>query len=162
MFTAQETVAQEEPATVTNVSISAPVYGISQMTSSNLDKILEKEKQSNKADSWNKLDNTVKIQALHAFAETYGKEKSLPVKTLKTFFNDCLRTNKLNKTKDVKYDRDTRTIVSIPALFFNTASHNYTLRIVDTKRVSTLKSLTPKRNSIKNTEEGEREEDKIE
>jgi hypothetical protein len=35
--------------------------------------------------------------------------------------------------------------MSIPALFYNTEKKNFTLRIVDPKRVSTLKSLTPKR-----------------
>jgi len=30
-------------------------------------------------------------------------------------------------------------------LHFNNTTKNYTLRIMDTKRVSTLKSLTPKR-----------------
>jgi|LakMenEpi03Aug12_release.lakeMendotaPanAssembly.Ray.scaffolds.fasta_scaffold469042_2 hypothetical protein len=139
-----------------------PLVATGPMTSSSLDKLLEKEKQNNKGESWNKLDNTVKIQALHAFAETYGKDKSMStkdIKTLKTFFGDCLRANKLNKTKDVKYDKDIRSVTAVPALFYNTSNHNFTLRIVDAKRVSTLKSLTPKRTSIKNPLD---EEDKIE
>ena len=73
----------------------------SNVTSIGLDSLLEREKQNNKADSWNKLDKTVKTQALHSYAESYGKEKSLSakdVKTLKLFFSDCLKTNKLNKT----------------------------------------------------------------
>ena len=52
--------------------------------------------------------------------------------------------NKLNKTKDVLYDKEKRDITSIPALYFNSQSRNFTLKIVDIKRVSTLKSLTPK------------------
>ena len=128
----------------------------SNVTSIGLDSLLEREKQNNKADSWNKLDKTVKTQALHSYAESYGKEKSLSakdVKTLKLFFSDCLKTNKLNKTKDVKYDKDARTVLSIPALAYNTVSHNFTLKNTDAKRVSTLKSLTPKRTVV---------EDKIE
>ncbi len=128
----------------------------SNMSSSNLDELLEREKQNNKADSWNKLDKTVKTQALHAFAETYGKDNSLSakdVKSLKMFFSDCLKTNKLNKTKDVKYDKDTRTILSVPALSYNTTNHNYTLKNTDAKRVSTLKSLTPKRSDKIETQE---------
>ena len=122
------------------------------VTSISLDLLLEKEKQNNKADSWNKLDKTVKTQALHSFAETYGKDKSLSakdVKTLKMFFSDCLKTNKLNKTKDVKYDKDARAVLSVPALSYNTSNHNFTLKNTDTKRVSTLKSLTPKRTTDK-------------
>lgn len=118
----------------------------------NIDQLLEKEKQKNKSDSWNKLDKTVKIQKLHAFAEKYGKDNSYSakdVKTLKTFFVDCLERGKLQKTKDVVYAKDGE-ITSIPALFFNTTSRTFTLKIMDAKRVSTLKSLTPKRMSEKN------------
>lgn len=119
------------------------------MTYTNVDSLLEREKQYNKTDTWNKLDKTVKIQKLHAFSEKYGREQGFSakeIKNLKTFFIECLDKTKLQKTKDVIYDKDTHEITSIPALFFNTEKKNFTLRIVDTKRVSTLKSLTPKRN----------------
>ena len=152
MFTVTENiiiqkVVEEEPV-YTNKFIPQTSTILSHMTSTNLDLLLEKEKQNNKADSWNKLDKTVKTQALHSFAETYGKDKSMSakdVKSLKLFFSECLKTNKLNKTKDVKYDKDARTVLSIPALFYNTLNHNFTLKNIDAKRVSTLKSLTPKR-----------------
>lgn len=156
MFTMPENitiqkVVEEEPV-YTNKFIPQTSTISSHMTSVNLDILLEKEKQNNKADSWNKLDKTVKTQALHSFAETYGKDKSLSakdVKSLKLFFSECLKTNKLNKTKDVKYDKDTRMVLGIPALFYNTVNHNFTLKNIDAKRVSTLKSLTPKRTSDK-------------
>ncbi len=156
MFTVPENitiqkVVEEEPV-YTNKFIPQTSTISYHMTSVNLDILLEKEKQNNKADSWNKLDKTVKTQALHAFAETYGKDKSLSakdVKSLKLFFSECLKTNKLNKTKDVKYDKDARTVLSIPALFYNALNHNFTLKNIDAKRVSTLKSLTPKRSSEK-------------
>jgi len=115
---------------------------------SKIDQLLEREKQQNKTESWNKLDKTAKIQKLHAFAEKYGKDNSYAlkdVKTLKAFFKDCLEKNKLQKTKDVQYNKDTREILSIPALFFSPLSRNFTLKNMDVKRVSTLKSLTPKR-----------------
>jgi hypothetical protein len=120
-----------------------------------IDQMLEKEKQHNKTETWNKLDKTIKIQKLHQFAEKYGKEHALPmkeVKSLKAFFLDCLEKNKLQKTKDVIYEKEKREITSIPALHFNTISHNFTLKIIDAKRVSTLKSLTPKRVTEKNTD----------
>ena len=113
-----------------------------------IDKILERERQQNKRDNWIKLDKTAKIQKLHVYAEIYGKEFSLPskdVKLLKKFFNNCLDKNKLNKSKDVVYNKEEMKILSIPALHFNKISHNFTLKITDTKRVSTLKSLTPKK-----------------
>lgn len=121
----------------------------------NIDSILENEKQKNKSDSWNKLDKTVKIQKLHAFAEKHGRYNGYPakeVKNLKVFFVDCLNKAKLQKTKDVIYEKETGEITAIPALFFNSITHNFTLKIMDSKRVSTLKSLTPKRITEKNKE----------
>jgi hypothetical protein len=121
-------------------------------SASKIDQLLEKEKQKNKSDSWNKLDKTVKIQKLHAFAEKYGKDNNYPakdVKNLKMFFVECLERGKLQKTKDVVYAKDGE-ITAIPALFFNATSRSFTLKMIDAKRVSTLKSLTPKRMSEKN------------
>ena len=61
------------------------------------------------------------------------------------FFSDCLIKNKLQKTKEVLYDKEKQVITNIPSLFFNTLNRSYTLRITDSKRISTMKSLTPKR-----------------
>jgi hypothetical protein len=113
-----------------------------------IDDLLEKEKIRNKSEAWNKLDKTVKIQKLHAFSEKYGKEHNLPmkdIKSLKQFFIESLDKNKLQKTKDVNYDKEVREIISIPSLHFNNTTNNFTLKNMDAKRVSTLKSLTPKR-----------------
>jgi len=116
-------------------------------TYNDLDQLLEKEKQQNKADAWNKLDKTLKIQKLHIFAEKYGKENTLPVKdikALKHFFTDSLEKNKLQKTKEVVYDKEKGIIHSIPSIFFNIQQRTFTLKQCD-KRISTLKSLTPHR-----------------
>ena len=126
------------------------------LTYNAIDEILENEKQKNKSDPWNKLDKTVKIQKLHAFAEKYGKDNGLPVKeikSLKQFFIGCLEKQKLQKTKDVVYDKEKKELISIPALHFNADTHNFTLKNMDAKRVSTIKSLTPKRISEKNKED---------
>lgn len=112
-----------------------------------IDELLEKERNNNKMDSWNKLDKTVKMQKLHAFAEKYVKENKLAIKeakALKAFFNDCLERNKLSKTKDLLYDKDTGDILAIPSLFFQSNTHHFTLKNTDPKRVSTLKSLNTK------------------
>jgi hypothetical protein len=113
-----------------------------------IDSILEHERQKNKKDNWIKLDKTAKLQRLHTFAESYGKQHSMPtkdIKMLKNFFKDCLDKNKLAKSKDIVYNKEEMKIISIPSLYFNQLNHNFTLKITDTKRVSTLKSLTPKR-----------------
>jgi len=112
-----------------------------------MDQMLEKEKNHNKTESWNKLDKTVKIQKLHMFAEKYMRDHGLPLKDtkfLKAFFVECLEKNKLSKTKDLVYDKEANEIISIPALHFNSTTRNFTLKNVDPKRVSTLKALPPK------------------
>ena len=123
---------------------------------SKIDQLLEKEKQHNKTESWNKLDKTVKIQKLHAFSEKYGRENAMAnkdIKLLKTFFKECLEKNKLQKTKDVTYDKETYEIIAIPSLVFNRGAKNFTLKNMDPKRISTLKSLTPKRIIVQEEEE---------
>ena len=125
-----------------------------------IDQLLEREKLHNKSETWNKLDKTVKIQKLHQFAEKYGREHALPVKDiklLKAFFVSCIEKNKLQKTKEVIYNKESREITSIPALHFNSGTNSFTLKNMDAKRVSTIKSLTPKRNTEKNLEAGSSE-----
>ena len=134
-------------------STATTTYTSNEMNYNAMDLLLEKEKQHNKTESWNKLDKTHKIQKLHSFAEKYGKQHNLPVKdikSLKMFFIECLEKMKLQKAKDVVYDKENQEITSIPSLHFNVTNHNFTLKIMDSKRVSTLKSLTPKRISEKN------------
>jgi len=121
-----------------------------------VEELLEMEKQHNKTETWNKLDKTIKVRNLHQYAEKYGKEHNIPVKdvkALKQFFIACLEKNKLQKTKDLVYDKELREIVSIPSLHFNQATRSFTLKYIDSKRVSTLKSLTPKRITEKNKQD---------
>lgn len=117
----------------------------------NIDDILDNENNQNKKETWNKLNKTLKLQKLHYYSEKYGKVhkySAKEIKQLKHFFVDALEKKKLQKTKDVVYNKDTQEITDVPGLSFNSISKNFTLR-TDPKHVSTLKSLTPKRNSEK-------------
>ena len=110
--------------------------------------LLDRENLTNKLDSWNKIDKMMKVRKLNAFADKYGKEHSLSIqeiKALKQFFTNCLDTSRLNKSKDVIYDRDSQEIKDIPSLTMHAVQRNFTLRSVDAKRVSTLKALAPRR-----------------
>jgi hypothetical protein len=145
MFSSQ---AQAQAQPIENTPARAAPAADNTMSMDTVDRLLEQEKQFNKTEPWNRLDKQAKIQKLHKYAETYGKEQALPVKeikALKTFFIQSLERNKLVKTKEVVCDKETRDIVSIPALQFNSATRTFTLKIMDAKRVSTIKSLTPKR-----------------
>ena len=120
-----------------------------------IDEMLETEKKSMNSEPWNKLDKRLKIQKLHAYAEKYGKENSLPVKDvkgLKAFFSTCLTKDKLAKVKDVDYNKVTGIINNIGGLAFNLTTRAFTIRNLD-KKVSTMKSLTPKK--IESTDEEE-------
>lgn len=123
-------------------------------TQEEIDHILENEIQQNKSESWHKLNKTVKLQKLNIYAEKYGAEQKYTakeIKNLKQFFLDALERGKLQKTKEeVVYDKNAQAIQDIPGLFLHASTRNFTLRIMDKKRVSTLKSLTPKRISEKN------------
>jgi len=117
----------------------------------NINKLLENEMVNNKKNVWIKLDKKMKTQKLHIYAEKYGKEHSLSmkqIKQLKIYFSSCLDQQKLQKTKDISYNKETGEITSVPMLFFNVQTNNFTLKQCD-KHVSTIKSLTPKRLSKK-------------
>ncbi len=116
------------------------------VSSANIDSILENEKQQNIKDTWNKLDKTMKILKLNTFAIKYcleNKSNSYDSDSLMIFFRKCLESNKLQKKKDLVYDKDTNEIVAIPSLCFQ--ENEFVLKNLDNKRTSTLKSLTPKR-----------------
>lgn len=119
----------------------------------NLEKFLEDEKNNNKNEPWSKLNKTIKTQKLLEFVDEYKNSKNLnddEKKQLLHFLKDCLDRKRLNRVKDVVYDKTTGAIKEIPSLFYNKVSKNFTLKN-ETKRVSTLKSLGQKKNgSIKN------------
>jgi hypothetical protein len=147
---------QKEKKQKSIINTTSPTYEETAETNYNtLDALLEKEKLHNKSDAWNKLNKTVKIQKLHQFAETYGHNNQLPtkdIKALKLFFTESLDKNKLQKTKDIVYDKEKGTVTSIPGLFFNQTNRAFTLKNMDVKRVSTIKSLTPHKITLKETD----------
>jgi len=121
---------------------------------SNLEKFLENDKNNNKNETWSKLDKTVKTQKMTAFVDKYQSEKELneeEKELMLSFLKSCLDRKKLQRVKDVVYDKTTGTIKDIPALSYNKSNKHFTLKNID-KRVSTLKSLPPKKlqNSLKN------------
>ena len=120
----------------------------------NLDKFLENNKLNNENEPWNKLDKTVKTKKLILFAENYKNANNLDFdefEVLIKFLKDCLDRKKLQRVKDVTYDKSVGIIKEVPALSFNKLNKHFTLKNLD-KRVNTLKSLPVKKNrgTIKN------------
>ena len=121
-----------------------------------LDKFLENEKTTNSVEPWNKLDKTVKIRKLTSFAEEYKTKNMLSQEEynkLIVFLKDCLDRKKLQKVKDVVYDKVNGEVKDIPALHHNKNVNHFTLKNND-KHVSTTRSLAPKkvRGTVKNVE----------
>jgi hypothetical protein len=122
---------------------------------SNLDKFLENEKNTNSNEPWCKLNKTIKTKKLIEYVQVYKKEKKLEedeAKLLVSFLKDSLDRKKLLRVKDVVYDKNSGVIKDIPALTFTKANKHFTLKNMD-KRVSTLKSLAPKKGTARNTVE---------
>lgn len=113
----------------------------------------EKTSKLNPTPTWNKLTKINKKNKLYQYAEKYAVENNYntnDLKMLKMFFLKTLDKGKLNKIKEVNYNVETQEIVSIPGLFFNQTTKNFTLRNMDPKHVSTLKSLpSPKNLKVK-------------
>jgi len=121
----------------------------------NLEKFLETEKNNNNCEQWCKLNKTIKIKKLIEFVDEYKQKNNLDNEEstlLISFLKDCIDKKKLQRVKDVVYDKVTGSIKDIPALTYVKNNKHFTLKNID-KRVSTLKSLAPKKNihgTIKN------------
>jgi hypothetical protein len=114
---------------------------------SNLDKFLEKEKNDNSNEPWCKLNKTIKYKKILEFIEIYKVNNKLneeETKLLTSFLKDSLDKKKISKVKDVIYDKDNGLIKEIPALTYTKSTKHFTLKNID-KRVSTLKSLAPRK-----------------
>jgi hypothetical protein len=121
---------------------------------SNLEKFLEAEKITNSNEPWCKLNKTIKTKKLLEFVEIYSKEKNFDTEEIQlftSFLKDSLDKKKLIRVKDVIYDKVSGIVKEIPALTYTKSNKHFSLKNID-KRVSTLKSLAPKKSNgtIKN------------
>jgi hypothetical protein len=115
----------------------------------NLEELLETERNENDCDNWIKLNKTTKLKKLIAYADKYSSENNLNVdeyEKLVLFFKDCLDKKKLQRVKDVEYNKDTGDIISIQSLIYNKNNHNFTLKNTY-KKVLTVKSLSSQKKS---------------
>lgn len=101
-------------------------------------------------EQWRKLTRSNKLLKLQSFAEEYKKQNDLSEEEYELmiqFLTDALEKKKLQRIKDIIYDKQTGIIRDIPGLVFVKQKKHFTFRIVNEKRVSTLKSLGPKKSS---------------
>jgi hypothetical protein len=87
------------------------------------------------------------MKKLQEYVAIYKEDNNLSDEEndlLITFLKDCIDRKKLQRVKDVIYDKENGKIKEIPALHYMKTNKHFTLKNLD-KRVSTLKSLAPKK-----------------
>lgn len=147
------------------VSTSNPAQSKASSSLSNLELFLENEQKNNKNEPWCKLDKTTKNKKLLSYIDVYKVESSLDeeeTNLLTIFIKDCLDRKRFQRVKDVIYDKETGTVKSIPALAYSKQTKHFTLKNID-KRVSTTKSLAPKKTqngTIRNKKDKEDKDEK--
>ena len=100
--------------------------------------------EKNKNKTWSKLDKMSKIQKLKEYTTAYSEQHKLssPRKNqLQKYLRECLDRRKLNRVKDVIYDKETGEIKDIPGLSWNTNVLRFTFKSRE-KKDSTMKNLT--------------------
>lgn len=106
--------------------------------------ILEQEKnEDNKEITWNKLNKMNKMNKLKEFAEDYCKTNNLNCdikQELEDFLKLSLDRKRLQRVKDIQYDKKTGVVKHIPGLQFKKNVKKFTLKNND-KNTSTLKNL---------------------
>lgn len=109
-----------------------------------IDRFLEKERKMNRAEPWGKLDQTQKMKKIEQFVTTFKRNEQQidehEQTLLKKYLKECINKKRLQRVKDVLYDKEKGIILSIPNLIYNKSRQRYTLKRSD-KRMSTLKSL---------------------
>lgn len=123
-----------------NNTINVP-HATKNSSINNLNAFLEAEKARNKKESWSRLDKTIKLKKLYEWAELHCKEKKwsdTTLKHLKSYLKHCLDKKRLQKVKDVIYNKETGNITNVPNL--QLINRKFTLKRSE-RRQSTLKSL---------------------
>ena len=124
-----------------NMNTSSDIQQISSFTE--LEKMLNAERDTNKKSTWNKLDKSTKLIRIKEYCDNYDcsdEEK----KQILHLLTSALESNKLQKIKDVIYDIDKQEIKSIPLLLKQ--DDRYLIKV----KTSVYKSL-PTRIRVNNT-----------
>lgn len=113
-------------------------------TLENFEDFLEKEKNTNmKNITWSKLNKMNKMNKLRDFANEYCKSNDLneEIKNeLNIFLKLSLDRKRLQRVKDIDFDKKTGTVKNIPGLQYKKNVRKFTLKNND-KNASSLKNL---------------------
>lgn len=115
-----------------------------------IDNFLQNEKKSTLFQKpWTKLEKMYKIQKLNEYADKFGQNENMSeeqIDNLKKFLLLCLNRKRLQRSKEVIYNKETEEIIEINGLSLNN-ENNFTLKNIE-KKTSTLKNL-PKSKKLK-------------
>ena len=127
----------------------------------NIESFLEKERNINKKQHWSKLSKLTKKNKILDYWREYSNKHQLPdteKQELKVFLLKSLDRKKLQRVKDVIYDVETQMIINIPTLTINKQTNKYTLKNLD-KKISTLKSLAPRKKKKKKVKKDKKDKE---
>jgi hypothetical protein len=100
----------------------------------NLQLFLEKEKNHNNKENWNKLNRSVKNKKVSEFVQNYATANELTEEE-HTRLLEMLKLNmgkgKLTKNKEVIYDKTKGVIKEMPCLVFNKVTRHFTIKNMD-------------------------------
>jgi hypothetical protein len=112
-----------------------------------IDQFLEREKRTAENDRWNKLNKSIKLAKIlnfaHEFATIHNLSNELS-EQLTYLLTSCIEHKKMQRARDVCYDKTDGVITSIPGLVYCDELSKYTYQPLGQVRSSTLKNLTPK------------------
>ena len=111
-----------------------------------LNDFFDKEKESNKQLPWSKLDKSLKLRKISNYVRKYAQDHDLDKsisQELGYYLKDCLERRKLQRQKDIEYDKITGCIKHIPNLVYNKHNGTFILKTIEKKQGIT-KGLAPK------------------
>ena len=109
------------------------------ISESDINKLIDLEKNKIYNQTWTKLDNGSKINKLQEYSIKLSLEYELndnqKNKLTKLLINACNK-GKLNKISEVEYDKDNCKITNIKILFFNSDLKSFSLKFSENKSKS--------------------------
>lgn len=102
-------------------------------------------------ESWFKLSKSAKLAKLMIFVEQFSETHNLSQdekNIMVNYLRECLDKKKLQRIKDVIYNRENGQIVEIPDLVYIRHKKHFTLRNNE-KKSSTLRSLGPRKTTAR-------------
>ena len=118
----------------------------------NIEFFLENEREANKDKPWSKLSKAYKLKKISEYVIDYTKENNYTEeqsKTLESYLIECLNRKKLQRQKDVVYDKETNKIKLINGLIYNKTKNKFTLKSKEKNKPNTLKCLSTSRKNEK-------------